>query len=419
MKFELSNSHLQAARSLTPLATQTFSKGPTYWPQGASPLFMCKAKGCYTWDIDGNKFCDWVMGLGAVTLGYRQRFVDDAIKRQLRRGICFSQPSMLEAVVAEGIKHLIPAAEQSYFTKTGSGACEAAIRIARSVTGKKVVCSSGYHGWHDWYAAISDRPAGTLSELACYHRRFKYNDIADLESQLHRGNVAAVIMEPMIVDAPADGYLLAVRRLCDNYSCLLIFDEMVTGFRWPGFAAQNHFDVAPDLSCFGKGIANGMPLAAVSGREKYMLELQRVFVSTTFGGECLSLAAAGATMEFMDMFCSPDYIWGLGKKLMAEFNAGCAPLKLIGYPCRPKVEFPVGMNSPEVTTLFVQEMISRGHLVHNGGLLNLSYSHTEKEVRSFVAAAAETVEILWQAIGSENVRGFLRGAVITPAFRRL
>jgi glutamate-1-semialdehyde aminotransferase len=422
MDFTNSNDLLLRAEAVTPLATQTFSKGPHYWPIGAAPLFMDHAKGCYTWDVDGNKYCDWVMGLGAVTLGYRNKAVDDSIRRQLHKGITFSQSSPLEAELAEMLSTHISCADMVRFTKTGSSATEAAVRIARSYTKKPVVCGCGYSGWHSWSAAATDRPGGTLLFENQYHRRFDYNDIAGLERKLQSDDVAAVILEPVIVTAPAENFLQKVRELCTKHHCLLIFDEMVTGFRWGMGGAAEHFGVMPDLATIGKGMANGMPLAAVVGKDIYMHELEDVFVSTTFGGECLSLAAGIATIKEMRRKDYINHIWRVGVRIMGGFNremtaAGSA--KIIGYSCRPKIELPAAMSDKPAMTLLTQELISRGQLVHNGGIINISLAHGDREADQLVEALLESVEVVRRAVAEGDVSSQLRGKLVQPAFKRL
>ena len=254
-RFEKSMAWLRRAEALIPGASQTFSKGPNQFVRGASPLFLERGEGARVWDVDGNEYLDFTMALCAVSLGYADPDVNAAVARQLERGVLFTLAHPLEAEVAEQLCRLIPCAEMVRFGKNGSDVTSGAVRLARAFTGRDVIAACGYHGWQDWAIGPTTRNMGVpkaVRELTC---TFTYNRIETLERIFdeHPGRVAAVIMEPVGIEPPRSGFLESVRELSSRRGALLIFDEIVTGFRLALGGAQEHFGVVPDLACFGKG----------------------------------------------------------------------------------------------------------------------------------------------------------------------
>ena len=415
MNFTKSQELLSKAEKVIPVCTQTFSKGYLYFPKGVSPVYLEHGEGSHVWDVDGNKFIDFICGLGPITLGWNYPRINESIKSQLDAGIIFSLPHPLEVELSEVLNGIIPCAEMVRFFKTGSEACQAAIRAARAYTDRDHIAFRGYHGWHEWYAVKSERPKGIPDAYDDYIHQFEYNDIDSLRAifDLYPDQVAAVIMEPVIVEKPKTGFLEQVKLLCQQNRALLIFDEIVTGFRWSFGGAQEYFNIVPDLACFGKGMANGMPLNCVVGRADIMKEFEEIFVSSTFGGECLSLAAGLATIQEMWDRETIEHCWQMGKKLMTGLqNIG---LKMGGYPCRPAIltEF-----SHQEKALFIQEYIKRGILIHSSLVINLCYSHTTDDITKAVNACGEAYSVVRKTIASEDW-SVLKGEIIQPMFRRL
>ena len=290
------NLNWENAVRLMPRGTQTMSKCPDQFVDGVYPKFALKASGAYITCEDGDDYLDFMCGLGPVILGYNHETTNQAIRDQLNKGIIFSLPTYLEQELAQLIVDTVPCAEQVRFAKNGTDADLAAVRIARSHTGREHIAKCGYHGWGDWHA-VSLRDYGVPSTLKDLVHDFEYNNLNSLNEVLKNYDCAAVIMEVQALTAPAPGFLEGVKRLCRTYGALLIFDEVVTGFRWDLGGAQKYYDVTPDLACFGKAMANGMPISAIAGKSEYMKELDHAFFSMTFGGECLSLAASIATIK--------------------------------------------------------------------------------------------------------------------------
>jgi glutamate-1-semialdehyde aminotransferase len=383
------------AVKLMPRGTQTMSKCPDQFVDGVFPKFADNAKGAHIFDIEGNKYLDYMCGLGPIILGYNHDRTNRAIKDQLEKGIIFSLPTLLEQELAQIMIDIIPCAEQVRFAKNGTDADLAAVRIARSYTGKEHIAKCGYHGWGDWHAA-SIRKLGVPTSLESIVHEFKYNDLQSLEDILKKHETAAVIMEPQALTLPDAGFLEGVRSLCDKYSALLIFDEVITGFRWGIGGAQKIFGVTPDLACFGKSMANGMPISAICGKKEFMKELDFIFFSMTFGGECLSLAAAIETIKELK---EKDYshIWDIGKKFKDGIDAAAIKnnlkINLEGSPPRHSLSFSQAYKDPAgMKALFCQEMVKRNILFTN--VMYKSFAHTSLDIEKTVIAAQESFEIV-------------------------
>ena len=282
--FVRSNELYERALKTIPLASQTFSKSAMNFPRGASPLFFERGQGAYVWDYDGNKYVDYVLGLMPIILGYCDPDVDEAIRNQLNNGIIFSLPSDLEVQLSEKLIELIPCAEMVRFSKNGSDVTSAAIRLARAHTGRDRIAVSGYHGWHDWYIGTTARNLGVPKSVQDLSSKFIFNDPDSLERLFKTDPVgfAAVILEPTGACEPEDGFLERVRELCDQYGVVLVFDEIVTGFRVDMGGAQRKYGVTPDLATFGKAMANGMPISTIVGRREIMKLMDDIFFSGTF-----------------------------------------------------------------------------------------------------------------------------------------
>jgi glutamate-1-semialdehyde 2,1-aminomutase len=410
------------AAGLIPAATQTLAKGPGQYVRGVAPKYLARGKGSHVWDVDGNEYVDFQMGIGPLSLGYAYDVVDAAIRAQLEDGITFSLMHPLEVEVAELVRELVPGAEGVRYSKTGCDATTAAVRLARAATGRDRVLCCGYHGWHDWYIAVTDRNAGIPQAVAALSATFGYNDLASVLDAID-DQTACVILEPVTFDEPRDDFLSELRRVCDQYGALLVFDEMWTGFRLALGGAQERFGVRADLACFSKAIANGMPISVVTGRRDVMALCDKdVFFFTTFGGEALSLAAAKATIGELRARRVPEQLERQGDKLKAGYNALAAELGLdytrcVGYGCRSLVTFDARAGDPlEMKSLVQQELIRQGVLW--GGFHNMSFSHSDADVDHTLGAHREALAVLRDAVAAGDVRGRLRGEPVEPVFRR-
>lgn len=431
----------------------TLSKMPERFP-GYYPRSLVRGKGSRVWDASGREYVDWICALGAVGLGYGDPRVDSAVRDQVSRGPIFSLPCVeLEESVAEELCGLVPCAEAVRFLKTGSEATEAAIRAARAYTGRDLVLmpSSSYHSWHSWYAATRLYAPGIPFAMRDLVRKFAYNDLRSLDTLLDadegsveggalensrtgepvREHVAAVIMEPTLFELPAPGFLEGVLERCGKIGALLIFDEMVTGFRWHEGGYQALCGVTPDLATFGKALGNGYPAAALVGRGAPMRWAR--LASGTFNGDLIGLAAARATMRAYREADVCDHMWKVGSVLMQEYGAAArrlgVPSRVEGQPYHPRIAWdeedspapeqagsydpPVGAKNRHRASLFFQEVAKRGSLFHPDGI-NVMRDHTEEDLVRTLAACREAAEVVARAIDRRSVQAQLEGPPISP-----
>lgn len=403
--------------------TQTLAKGPGQFTKGVAPKYLQKGKGSHVWDVDGNEYIDFNAAIGPLSLGYTYPAVDEAIKKQLEDGITFSLMHPLEVELSELIQEVIPNAEAVKISKTGADVCSAAIRVARAFTGREKIFCCGYHGWHDWYIGITSRNAGIPEAIQNMTYTFEYNNIETIKEALDE-DVAAIILEPFIFEAPQNNFLQELAEVCRENGTLLIFDEMWTGFRIALGGAQEYFKVTPDLAVYSKACANGMPIALLTGRADVMeLFNSEVFSYTTFGGEALSLAASIATIKEIRDKNVPAYLDEKGGIIKDGYNEiakefGLENLtKCIGYNCRSMVTFaPEAGNGLEVKALMQQEMIKRGVLW--AGFHNMCFSHSDEDIQYTLSAYREVMPILKEAIESKDVKSYLKGEILEAVFRK-
>jgi len=423
--FDKSNQHLVRAEKTIPLGSQTFSKSRTQYPVGISPLFASKVSGPHLWDVDGNKYIDLVSSLASITLGYNDPGVNKAVSKQLKKAVGMSLPAALEAEVSELMVELVPSAEMVRFGKNGTDATSAAIRLARAYTGRDHVLVCGYFGWQDWSIGSTTRNKGVPDVVSSLTHKFEFNNLNSLSSLFSQleSKVAAVILEPMNVAYPSQGYLEAVKELAHSKGALLIFDETITGFRFSTGGAQELFGVTPDLSTFGKGMANGYPISAVVGRKDVMMEMEEIFFSGTFGGELLSLAAAKHVIgrhKNENVARELEIIGGelevLTNRAIREAGIG-ELLSLSGHPTwtflnwRSTSEFSV----EEIKTFFMQLIFQRGLLVL--GTHNVTLAHNQKIVKKISEIYFEVFEIIKNRIEKGTLRSELKVEPLKPLFK--
>ncbi len=424
-RYAASEALLERASKLIPGGTQTYSKSRTQYPVGASPLYASHARGAHLWDVDDNEYVDFVSGLLCISLGYNDSDVNAAVAAQLRRGVSFSLPSSIEIDVAQQIVDMVPCAEMVRFGKNGSDATAGAIRLARAYTGRDHIVMCGYHGWQEWSIATTSRNKGIPGAVRALTHTFTYNDLESLRAQLEvrRNEVAAVILEPANEQLPAVGFLEGVREVCREHGALLIFDEIITGFRYADGGAQEHYGVTPDLCTLGKGMANGFPLSAVCGRGDIMRLMEDVFLSSTFGSEAISLAAACATLEKMRQEPVTRTLSSRGSELLAlvgkliERHRVSAFVRLSGHPSWSFLIFSDVDNysSWEVRTLWMQECFARGILVLSSH--NLNYAHSPSDVTRLGEVYDEVFPLLRGAIETRSLTALLRCDPIEPLFK--
>jgi glutamate-1-semialdehyde aminotransferase len=412
----------QRALPLIPSVTQTLAKGPGQFVNGVAPKYLVKGKGSHVWDVDGNEYIDYNMGIGPLSLGYAYEAVDNAIREQLADGITYSLMHPLEVEVAELIQQVVPNTEAVRYSKTGADVTSAAIRLARAYTGRENILCCGYHGWHDWYIGVTDRNLGIPKAHLDYTYTFNYNDIDGFVASLD-DEVAAVIMEPVVFQEPKDDFLHKVREACTQNGTLLIFDEMWTGFRISLGGAQEYFGIQADLATFSKAVANGMPISILTGTQDVMQLLEKdVFFYTTFGGEALSLAAAQATIMEMQNKNVAQYLAEQGKKLKDGYNQLCQQMGIDfsqcnGYDFRTIITFnPEAGNPLHIKSLMQQEMIKRGVLW--AGFHNMCYTHNDQDIDYTLKTYAEVLPMVADAVANDTLEKQLKGAPVEPVFRK-
>lgn len=396
---------------------QLYSKGPETHIKGVSPIYIERGKDGHVWDVDGNEYIDYDMGLGPILLGYQYDPVDQAVIEQMKKGMGFSLVSPIEVEYAKLCIENIPCAEKVRFLKTGSSATEGAIRIARAYTGKKHIIRGEYHGWHEWTTSAEGvRQGGILDEVRQYVHKFDYNDFDTLEKlfETYKGEIAAVITEPVILDAPENDFLNKMQEICRVNGALLIFDEVVDGFRFSIGGAQNYFGVTPDLATFGKAAANGMPLSIVAGKRQIMDAVdKKIFISTTFGGETLSLAAGIAVMKELKNKGVTEKIWSLGRVIKEKTNQMARDIgvniELKGYPCRLAFEYADenGKKDWLYNSIFMQECVKRGVLL--GWSIFPCYTHTDSDIDFTLNVFEDAMKVYKKALQSNNPASFMEG----------
>lgn len=413
-RYAQSLKQLEKAERVIPLGAQTVSKSRLTLPPGIAPLYATHASGCKIWDVDGNEYVDLIAGLAAVNLGYDEPDITKAVIEQVPQGVTISLAHPVEEEVAQLIVDLVPSAEMVRFGKNGSDATSAAIRVARGYTGRDHIIVCGYHGWHDWYiGTVASRNLGVPEIVAGLAHSVPFNDLEAIEEELKRNPTAAIIMEVMTLEWPAPGYLEGVRRLASEYGALLVFDEMITGFRFANGGAQEYFGVTPDLSTFGKGMANGYPLSAIVGKREYMMVLEKAFFTGTFGGELLSLTAAKTVLNRIK---NTDVIAEISSKgerltqLVNEVIAECAAEEIVSLEGHPSWMFLVwnpqlGDQLSDLKILFMQEMCKRGILMI--ATHNIMDSHDETAFQQIAQAYRETLPIIKAAISQGDAHSRL------------
>lgn len=425
--YEKSNELLKRAIEVTPLGAQTYSKSYRYYCQGDSPAFIEKGEGCYLYDVDGNKFIDFVCALGPITIGYNIEEVNNAVKEQLEKGISFSLQAEVEVELAEKVIDIIPCAEMVRFVKNGGDATTSAIRLARAFTGRDLVALSGYHGMHDWSIGSTENNKGIPNVISNLTKTFEYNNLESLEEVFkeYPNQIAAVILEPIQANGPKDDFLQKVKRLTHENGAILIFDEVVSGFRYALGGASELYDVVPDMAAFGKGMGNGLPISAVAGKKEIMKQIEEgIFVSTTFGGEALSMAGSIAALKILEKPGTYDYIWKLGTMLKEGLESlidkyGLGDVILVsGLPPHCGVEFEdVGsLDYLDINSIYSQAMIHNG--IITVGINNINLSHTEKEIEAFLSAAEEAMINIKKAIEQDTTECILIGKKVDPVFKR-
>lgn len=427
-----------AAKKRIPGGTQLLSKRPEMFLPDQWPAYYEKAEGCLVTDLDGRSFIDFTScGIGSCLLGYADPVVNAAVIDRIQRGSMCTLNSPEEVELADRLCQIHPWAERVRFARTGGESLSIAVRIARAHTGRDRIAVCGYHGWSDWYLAANLgatdalgghllpglEAAGVPSVLRGTTLPFRYNRIAELEAIVtaNRGEIAAIVMEPMRHAPPEDDFLDRVRALATEAGAVLVFDEVTAGWRSHFGGMHLKLGVHPDLAVFAKSLSNGFPMAAIIGRATQMESAQRAFISSTYWTEGTGPTAALATISRLEELDAPAHIDRIGKMTMEGLRkAGFAhgvPVSVHGLPALIIFAFDHGEESRAVMTLFTQEMLERGFLAN--GSFYPTCAHTPREVNLYLEAVNDVFKILRLRIDSKAVRSSLRGPVAHSGFARL
>jgi glutamate-1-semialdehyde 2,1-aminomutase len=433
VKFDKTRKLQSKSHAVIPGGAHTYAKGDDQYPERA-PGFIAHGRGCHVWDVDGNEFIEYNMGLRSVTLGHAYPEVIKAAEEAIQRGTNFTRPSPLEVECAEEFLGIVDGADMVKFSKDGSTATTAAITLARAVTGRDHVAlciDHPFFSYNGWSIGTTPVDAGIPESEKALTLTFHYNDLASVKAlfDAHPEEIAAIILEPSRGEDPADGFLHELRKLCTDNGTLLVLDEMITGFRWHIGGGQKYFGVTPDLSTFGKAIANGFSVSALAGKREFMErgglrhDKERVFLlSTTHGAETHGLAAAIATMRVYQREPVVEHLWKIGERLALGFTEATREVGLedyvhvMGKPCNLvfATKGPDGQPSQAYRSLFLQETIARGVLMPS---LVVSYSHTAEDIDRTIEAVRGALEVYSRAM-EEGVEHFLVGRPSKIAYRR-
>jgi len=421
------------AHEIIPGGAHTYAKGDDQFPVQA-PGFIVRGQGCHVWDLDGNEFIEYGMGLRAVTLGHAFAPVVEAARAELGNGVNFSRPSPLEVEYAERLLELIPGADMVKFAKDGSDTLDAAVRLARAHTGRDRIAICGDHPFFstsDWFIGTTDMPGGIPEWIRSQTVKFRYNDVSSLRALFEKypGEISCVALEAARTEEPAPGFLQDLQAACRKEGAILIFDEMITGFRWHKGGAQGEYGVVPDLSTWGKALANGFCLSALAGRRELM-ELggmshsrERVFLlSTTHGAETHSIAAGLATYKCYQELGVIDVLYARGAALRAGIAKLTSELGLqqhfgvVSRDCNLLffTRDAQGQPSQPFRTLFMQELIR--HRVIAPSFV-VSFSHSEQDIARTLEAIGEALYVYRRAL-AEGYEKYLLGRPVKPVFRR-
>lgn len=417
-----------------PGGAHTYSRGYDQYPSNA-PQILTGGKGAYVSDQDGKRYLDYGMALRAVNIGYAEDEIDEAAIAQIRQGNNLTRPSMIELEAAELLVDLIDSVDMVKFTKNGSTSVSAAVKLARAYTGRELIARCAdqpFFSYDDWFIGSTPITRGIPVETLEKTKQFRYNDLESFKTLLdqYEGQIACVVLEAETTEAPQEGFLRGVQTLCRQNNIVFILDEMITGFRWHMKGAQHVFDLQPDLSTFGKAMANGFSVSCIAGRREIMelgsIEFEgreRLFLlSTTHGAEMAGLGAFVATVNLMQREKVVDHLWHYGGSLLAMFTRkaeehGVAhSLKVGGAACSPWYATlgDDGHPSLALRTLFSQEMIKNNILMP---WIALSMRHGNAELRKTSEALDQVLPVYRKAL-EDGVDKYLVGPIIKPVFRK-
>jgi len=398
-RFEISEKWLQRAKTCEAwAATRSQIRKGDQFIEGAYPIYASYGRGAYFWDVDGNRYIDYMLGYGTVILGHADARVRDAVAQESEKGVCLSplwRPCQVE--LAELLTSTIPGAEMVFLMKTGSDATSGALRLARIHTGRSKVVRWGYNGWHDWAAP---RQEGIPASIRAETLTFRYNDAASLRTvfEEHPDQIACVLMMPFELEHPLPGFLQEVRDIAHEHGALFILDEMRSGFRMALGGAQEYFDVQADLATFSKAMSNGYPISAIAGRAEILHCLSRTHMASTFYANSAEMAAAMATISVLKESDAIPHIWAMGEMFQRGLSALIdeyeVQAQVVGYPPCPFLLFtaPDENEREAAKMVFYTETTRHGVLLHPNHHWYTCAAHTEDDIAQTLNACRKGFE---------------------------
>ncbi|MFA6530280.1 MAG: glutamate-1-semialdehyde 2,1-aminomutase [Candidatus Micrarchaeia archaeon] len=421
---------------LIPAGAHTYSKGDDQVPSNA-PRVLSRGLGSHVWDVDGNEYVDWGMGLRSVILGYCYPEVSKAAHAAIDMGANFCRPHYLELELAEVLHKTIKSAEMVKFAKNGSDTTTAAVKLARAYTKRDKIAYCKDHPFFsidDWFIGTTVVNAGVPAALSSLSLPFNYNNLESLKLLFENNpdGVAGVIMEASTGVPPKDDFLKKAIDLAHANGAVFIMDEIITGFRYHIGGAQEYFGVKPDLCTFGKAIANGFSVSVLAGKSEIMElggikhDKERVFLlSTTHGSEVHGLAAAKATIEELAAKKAIDKIWATGKQLkeginrISKENGMERYIEVTGYDCSPVPAFrdEKGATDFKLKTYVMQEIFRQGGVLFPG-YVAVSYSHSDADVQKTLSVFEVAIKKAKEAKDTGGFDKLIEGDVVKPVFRK-
>ena len=425
-KLDVSISLKKRSEKVIPHLTQTFSRAAPAFVEGVYPVYAEKGNGSHFTDVDGNEYLDYLLGLGPITLGYNYSVVNNAILNQLKNGILFSLPHKIEVELSELLCQVIPNAEMVKLEKSGSNVVTGAVRAARAITKKEKIAYCGSGGvWHDWYAAAISRDGGVPEFNKDLIKIFNYNDSDGLEQIFEDfpNQIGTIVLEPTVYEKPDTVFLKKIRQIADKNNAVLILDEIVTGFRFDLGGAQKYFDIKGDFVCFGKGMGNGLPIAAITGPSEFMKIFDKLWVSTTNGSENLSIAGTISVVNEMKNNDTISHCWKTGTKLLDGWNKLSSEYdvnaKMHGYPIRMTLSCHDSQkqDSPSMKSFILQEMVKQG-IFMSAGPTFLSYSHSLEDVKFTLNTFENVCKFIKENITHDEYEKKLEGNLPKTIYKR-
>ncbi len=410
-----SDAHFEAALKLIPWGTQTNAKRPYPFFNETMPKFIERGKGCRLWDMEGKEYVDFRLALGPVTLGYCYDEVDNAVRKQMEKGVLFSMASPVELELARLIHDTIPNAEMCRFMKTGEDANLSNVRVARAFTKRDMILMSGYHGYPDWFATEDSPNNGVPEFMKEYVKVIPWGNCEVAEELIRRygERLACVISVPYDFNEDTGGeFIRRLRSLTKEYGILLIIDEVLTGFRLALGGAQEYFGVDADLASYAKALANGYPLSTYVGKKQYLQQLDKFKMTTTYAGETLSIAAATATLKIMRREKVHQHIWAMGQRLMDGFNAIVKNLGIGGHAAGLPVGSFLKFDEPDPGYHARLEFVWHRELYREGVFASprwfISYSHKEADIDEALEKAERALRraVVMEAKERESIQPF-------------